>query len=349
MTKRKKKQKTYVDADGNKIVKYFNGRNDFEIFKKMQEFEKEFEREKKSVASFKEVAEAWENEHFNEIEGGTRISYSPALKRAISAFGDHKINEVTALDVKKLIDKLVAKKYSAQTVRVQKIVLNLIYNYAVLNGYTEVNPVSVVYIPRNLPRQKRDMPSAEDINVVMNSFDKPFGEFAYTILFTGCRRGETLALQWKDIDFNKNTITVNKSVNYNGDNQNIPIISPHTKSEAGMRTIVMLDCLKNRLQSIKQEPEKFIFGGDTPPTKTSLRHKWQKYLKETGLSITPHQLRHAYATILYDAGIDVKSAQELMGHSNISLTQNIYTHISKNRREQTAESLNEYVNKLSGS
>lgn len=183
----------------------------------------------------------------------------------------------------------------------------------------------------------------------MNSFDKSFGEFAYTILFTGCRRGEALALQWKDIDFKKNTITVNKSVNYNGDNQNTPIISPHTKSEAGMRTVVMLDCLKNRLQSIKQEPEKYIFGGDTPPTKTALRHKWKKYLKETGLSITPHQLRHAYATILYDAGIDVKSAQELMGHSNISLTQNIYTHISKSRREQTAESLNEYVNKLSGS
>lgn len=348
MPKRKQIQKTYIDANGNKVVKKFNGHNDFEIFEKIKAFENEFNAEKRSVAMFKDVAYAWEDEHFKSIEGGTRISYSPALNRAVEEFENLQIAEVTALDIKRLLDKLAAKKYSAQTVRVQKIVLNLIFNYAVLNGYINVNPVSVVSVPRNLPKSKRDMPTQEEINIVMNSFDRTFGAFAYTILFTGCRRGEALALQWKDIDFKKNTISINKSVNYSGDNQNVPILSPHTKSDAGMRTVVMLDCLKNRLQSIKGKPEEFIFGTTDPPTKTVFRNKWKKYCEETNLTITPHQLRHAYATILYDAGIDVKSAQELMGHSNITLTQNVYTHISKDRKEQTAANLNEYVKKIGG-
>ena len=59
--------------------------------------------------------------------------------------------------------------------------------------------------------------------------------------------------------------------------------------------------------------------------------------------ITPHQLRHAFATILFDAGIDVKVAQELLGHSSIQVTRDIYTHIRKGRMESTAETLNNYL------
>ena len=62
-----------------------------------------------------------------------------------------------------------------------------------------------------------------------------------------------------------------------------------------------------------------------------------------GSAITPHQLRHAFATILFDAGIDVKVAQELLGHSSIQVTRDIYTHIRKSRMESTAETLNKYL------
>ena len=54
---------------------------------------------------------------------------------------------------------------------------------------------------------------------------------------------------------------------------------------------------------------------------------WDKYRTETGLNITPHQLRHAYATTLYDAGIDIKTAQYLLGHANIQTTMDIYTNL----------------------
>lgn len=70
---------------------------------------------------------------------------------------------------------------------------------------------------------------------------------------------------------------------------------------------------------------------------------WNNYCKSIGIEhITPHQLRHAYATRLYELNIDEKSAQEIMGHADISTTRNIYTHISELKRKTTAEQLNNF-------
>lgn len=73
---------------------------------------------------------------------------------------------------------------------------------------------------------------------------------------------------------------------------------------------------------------------------------WDKYRAETGLNITPHQLRHAYATTLYDAGIDIKTAQYLLGHANIQTTMDIYTHLSQSRQDAAADILNKFVSNL---
>lgn len=97
-------------------------------------------------------------------------------------------------------------------------------------------------------------------------------------------------------------------------------------------------------------------------TYSQLKHGWNSYCKAIGLyenkiitdkdghrhakispHLTPHQLRHGFATILFEAGIDEKDAQELLGHSSISVTRDTYTHIRRTRKEQTAEKLNSYT------
>ncbi|MFY9114086.1 MAG: tyrosine-type recombinase/integrase [Dethiobacteria bacterium] len=65
-----------------------------------------------------------------------------------------------------------------------------------------------------------------------------------------------------------------------------------------------------------------------------------------GVTATAHQLRHGFATLLYEAGIDEREAMELMGHADITLTHKIYTHIRKSRKEETAARLNETANKF---
>ena len=66
---------------------------------------------------------------------------------------------------------------------------------------------------------------------------------------------------------------------------------------------------------------------------------WGRYAQQTGLTCTPHQLRHAYATMLFDNAIEAKDAQELLGHAQLSTTQNIYTHIRDVRRKKTRDKL----------
>ncbi len=349
MAKRKdgyyEKKKTYI-INGEKVVKHFYYTDAFDLVEKIRAFENDAAEAEKVY--FKRVAEEWKEEHFSEVEGGTQISYTPAYNRAVDEFGNMELKDIQPLDIKRMLERLAKQKYSAQTVRVQRIVLNLIFKYAVLNGYIDINPVSSVSVPRNLPKAKRELPTDKEIQTVMYSADATFGMFAYLILFTGCRRGEALALQWKDIDFETKTIHIYKSINYSGDNQNTPVLSMHPKTDAGIRDVAMLACVEERLLDMakgKSETD-FIFGGEAPLTKSAFRRKWQAYQKETGIDFTPHQLRHAYATILYDAGIDEKVAQGLMGHSTIALTRDIYTHVRQSRLDSAAASLNQYVGGL---
>ncbi len=122
----------------------------------------------------------------------------------------------------------------------------------------------------------------------------------------------------------------------------------HPKTDAGFRDVAMLACVEEKLKAMKKgkADTDFLFGEDKPLTKSSFRRKWQAYQKETGIDFTPHQLRHAYATILYDAGIDEKVAQGLMGHSSIALTRDIYTHVRQSRLDSAAASLNQYIGDL---
>ena len=120
---------------------------------------------------------------------------------------------------------------------------------------------------------------------------------------------------------------------------NRPMIK-QPKTAAGCREIVLLDVLAEKLP--KGKPDDLLFPNEKGELMGNMQfqRKWEKYCKETGLKITPHQLRHAYATILFDAGIDDKDAQELLGHANLSTTRDIYTHITQSRKEKTASILN---------
>lgn len=80
-------------------------------------------------------------------------------------------------------------------------------------------------------------------------------------------------------------------------------------------------------------------------TKTQFQGRWNKYVKESELQCTAHQIRHAYATIVFEAGISSKDAQHLLGHADITTTNNIYTHIKESRKKETALKLNAFLNK----
>ena len=227
-------------------------------------------------------------------------------------------------------------------VQVYLDMLRMIWDYSIVQGWTTFNPCGAVKLPSGLPKGRRAIPDDDQIEKVKAGVFLEFGLFPYMLLYTGMRRGELLALRWEDIDRGRKAIHVNKAVYFAG---NMPMIK-EPKTESGTREIVLLDALAAVLP---KKGQGYVFGGEKPLTKTQVRKRWLKWCREAGLeaaegsAITPHQLRHAFATILFDAGIDVKVAQELLGHSSIQVTRDIYTHIRRSRMESTAETLNKFL------
>lgn len=290
--------------------------------------------------TFYEVADEWSDAHFPTLEHNTLKQYRPALADVVAQFGKFLIKDITSNQIDLYIKSYAKRGYAQKTVKTRLLILNLIMKHAVINQYISNNPCLYISVPKNLAKTRREGLTVEEINIVKESIDKPFGFFAFFLLNTGLRKGEALALRYCDIDFEKKLINVCKTVEWIG---NVPRIKDHPKTDAGIRTIPLLDCLTNYMEH--KNTDELIF----PNTKGELIRNgnftrlWDKYRKETGLTITPHQLRHAYATILYDAGIDIKTAQYLLGHANIQTTMDIYTHLSKSRQETAADILNKFM------
>ncbi len=342
MAKQKKRLEKKVTIDGKRISVY--GFTALEIQQKIEELEKSADRKKYPL--FSDVLEMWQDEHFDNIAVGTQVCYKPAIRRALAELGSLRLCDITPMDITALLKSLASLGYSAQTVKVQRIVISLVYDFAQSRNLVQFNPAKHAELPKKLPKKPREIPSDTDIDTVMNSYDQPFGLFAFFLLLTGCRRGEALAIRYSDINFQRKLIRINKNIVYHS---NKPVVEEHTKTQAGMRNIVLLDALYEKLYPLSQtnSPDCFVFGkGTTPYTNSEFRRRWQSYIDATGLTLTPHQLRHAYATILYDAKIDEKLAQSFMGHSTIEITRNIYTHIRKSRAAQAQADLNAFISTM---
>ena len=284
--------------------KYFYGNTPREVLQKQDEFLKG----KTEGMTVEKLADIWSGK-WAELAFGTVSEYKAAYKRIVAYFGSESVERVRPSEAEAFLSQLVRQGLSKQTVNVHLIALRQMFKIA----------------------------SDEDIEKIKTNLDKPFGLFAYFILYTGMRRGEALAISAKDIDFERKVITVNKKIAHK---PNQPVLENFTKTKAGMRKVALLAPLEEALKGKRG----ILFKGDKDyMSETSFRHAWAQYVKATGISCTPHQIRHAYATILYEAGISDKDAQEMMGHSSITTTRNIYQSIRDVRLDETRKKLDEFI------
>lgn len=283
---------------------------------------------------FLEVAEEWWGKHLEEISPNTVRNYSAAYRRALEWFGNSSVKEITPKQLEAFLRTLAAQKYASKTIAAQRLVLNLIFRHAVVSGDLQNNPCDCLPVIKGKAKTPRELPSDDDISKICSSLNHPYGILHYFILYTGCRRGEALAVQYRDIDRESGVIHITKSVYYTSSKPEIK--SP--KSESGYRDIILLDVLADKIPLGK--PDDYVCLPTGPEYKTTLERHLRQYRRDIGISCTLHQLRHAYATMLYEAGIDDKAAQELLGHASIQMTRDIYTHISARKAADTATKLN---------
>ena len=313
---------------------WFYGATEREVNRKIMEYRTKAEDGK----TFAETAREWWDEACPNLAYQSVKTYKPALNRAINALGDCLIKSVKPGDITLFLKNMSRKNFAAKTISNQRMVFNLVFRYAVVQNYIEVNPCSSVQTPKNTNKNTRNAASPEDEEIIKKSADVWI--FPYIALMTGMRKGEILALQWKDIDFEHNVIYVTKSVYHEGDK---PYIKT-PKTEAGIREVPLLEPLKRTLTAFdRKQPDEYIVSDDGINLLTNRRFITlsQKFRRETGVTCTAHQLRHSFATIAFECGVPVKSVQEILGHKQISTTMDLYTEFRKKSLTNAANLLNE--------
>ena len=322
--------KTLTDPRTGKRV-FFYGSSEREINKKIMEYSAKIEHGR----TFSEVASDWWEEAEPELDYQSIKTYKPAMRRALNEFGSDMIKEIRAQDINLYLKRLAREGLATKTIANQRLVCNLIFSYGVLHGDLEVNPCASVSTP-STKKATRTAASASDEEIIKRSAD--IWLFPTFALYTGMRKGEILALQWKDIDFKNNIIRVTKSVYHEGDHPRIK--SP--KTEAGNRIVPLLKPLRAILNNMEKKPDNYIISdtGKTPLTNRRFITLSKHYMAETGVTCTAHQLRHSFATIAFEADVPIKSVQEILGHKQLSTTMDIYTDFRKKSVDAAAEILN---------
>lgn len=336
---------TYTATDGK--IKYLYDRDPEALYYKLQEAKKPRQ------VTFRDAAEAWEREFRETCNVRTWINYKPHFEFLLDIFADSAISSITAFDVIQELQRAKAQGYSRTIVNTRRTLFNNVLNHAVAQGWIPYNPATGVKLPKGLPSEKRSAPTDEQIKVIMQNCDKPFGIFPMLLLCTGLRKGEALALTRADIKDGE--ITVNKSLTLL-DGQQPKVKEP--KSEAGKRTVPIVSILKGPLDEYLAHLDGDILfpssGYNGSPlgqymSESNYDTAWANYCQETGLDLTAHQLRHGTATLLYEAGVDVYTAQRILGHSRVTTTMEIYTELREKKEKQSIKRLNKYMGQLTRS
>lgn len=322
--------------------KFFYGKSDAEVEAKYEEWKSQLDTGRKaSIRTFSEAAADWWEMKEPKISPNSVSGYVVLKNRAVDAFGDKLVNQITAQMIYTWLERLAAQDYSQKVINNSKGVVKQIMDEAFIAGEITTNPCTGLPVVKGKPKVKRSSASQSDMDKIEASkTENNFALMSYFMLYTGCRRGEAAALQQKHIDRENHTATICQAVAY-GRNSRKPILKL-PKTDAGTRVVDLYD---NVLEILPEydDPETFVFFPEGLPTKTHLEAGLREYQQSHGIESTSHQLRHAYASIGHSAGIDAKDMQHRLGHSTIAMTQDIYTDLEDAYNTEVREKMNEYI------
>ena len=327
-----------VTIDGKRKYFYSIAKNERSATADINRQIAEYTIQQSEKCPFSKISEEWADYHCNQIPYTTwKKCYRASYDDVVSYFGDISIGDITAPECHKFLQTFIAKRYSQKKISTLKSVVSMIMDYAIIQGKIKYNPIKDIKLPAGLPKKPRTIPSDDVINMIKLNYN---GEdfLPYFLMYSGLRISEAIALTYEDIDFDKKTIWVDKKIVHD---DNVPVLIPRTKSDAGTRYVILLDRLANKLH---QHKKGLLFPNKKGKhlTKRQLSELWERWQKRHNTKVTAHQLRHAYATLLYEAGIDVKTAQGLLGHADIHMTMDIYADIRAKQLESAREKLNNF-------
>lgn len=332
-----------------------------EGIKKLREAQRELEQGTLPTGpdqTLKQYLEYWlEEVHKPTIRLGSYVRYSKLIRLYIvPVIGNVKLQKLTPQQVNTLYRQKEKDGLASKTVNAIHGLLHKALDNAVKWGYVSRNVCDSVSPPRIIKPEMKTL-TMEQANKLLDVVHGHRIEMLLTLaLTTGMRRGELLALRWSDADLEKGTIQVRRTVDFIG---KYGYVENEPKTAAGRRMIVLpsfvVDMLKqHRFQQLELrmkagsnwQEKNLVFTGlqGNYLNPRYVPKMFDKILVEAGLPhIRFHDLRHSAATLLLSMGVHVKVVQEILGHSNISMTADTYSHVLPSMQE---EAMGKWGNKL---
>lgn len=257
-------------------------------------------------------------------------------------FGNMNIKKIKQYDLQVLSAELLEDGHVELAHKCMRYA-NTIFEYAIANDWLIKNPckglskIQVIHKERKILSQKEDQ-------LLLESKHK-YARFFRILRYTGMRRQEIVPLLVEDIDLKNKQIVIDKAVSFA---KNQPTLK--TTKNKKSRTVPILDIifedLKKQIDFCMQNNIKYVFTKQTDIysmlTQESIRNMSDSFCKEVQFKFTPHQLRHSYCTMLYYAGVDIKTAQKLMGHSSAKMVYDIYTHLDS-EKDNSSDKINNFL------
>lgn len=282
-------------------------------------------------------------------EAHVRIHLKPLL-------GDLPLSALTALHVQKALNQKNAEGLKPKSIRYIRGTLRAALNHAVKWGLIERNPAAVVAIPRVEPYEIRPFTPA-DARTFLNAIKGDRLEALYTVALTmGLRQGEALGLRWRDVDLGLGYLRVSKQLQrLNGRSELVEPKTLRSRRQVAMPMAVAKALREHReRQIVERELARetwanldlvFSTALGKPLDATAVSKGFHRHLDRAGLAQRRfHDLRHSCATLLLVQGVAPRVVMDVLGHSQIAMTMNTYSHVIPELRRTAADRMDELIN-----
>lgn len=326
----------------------------------LQQYEKQGFVQNETQSTLEEFANYWfDNVVATSCRYNTLVQYRSALKNHIvPELGFVKIANITP-DLLQRFFTEKQKKLSNNTIAVIKKVLNNIFKLAIKQMVISYNPLERLELKKKSEEKHLSIITSSDLETVLDDLKGTRYYIPFQIAVqVGGRRGEVLGLTWDNIDFENKRITFDKQLlNIAGTGLELH----PTKTSSSNRDLLMPDKLVSLLREHKNQQlaNKELYqntyytehdfvccnedGSPFPPE--SLTSKVSRMSKRLGVNLKFHSLRHTHATMLLDAGVNIKVIQERLGHSSITTTLGVYSHVTKEGEYAAIKAFEDKFNK----
>ena len=290
------------------------------------------------------------------IKENTIKGYRSQIDHQIKPFIGHKqLASLTTADIQKFYNKIKKEGrvhphpihghvLSDSMVRKIHMMLHEAMEVAVRERYIVRNPTDNTTIPKKTTTEKQVLDDSQ-LNRFLEAIQgEPYWhDFFYVEVMTGLRRGEICGIKWSDIDFNEGTLCIKRSVSTK---EGGGVSIGETKTDAGVRTIIMPPSVATLLWKKRSDAiNEWVFPHYTNPSDplhpSSAYKKLKTLLKRLELPLLRfHDLRHTFATQATDGGVDPKTLEGILGHTDASFTLDTYTHVTSDMQRGASAIVN---------